>query len=273
MTDDDDDVHLANPAGRLFLVLQELQQQGTRSTTQKPISVAHVLRSYVGIEADDTVGFYNTVAALFALPVQIREAVAALDDPTPPANVLVRPLGNVQKILPDFATGRGTAHQTKDKISAGTLAGLETCSYVLNKHSGAKPLASDTLAQIGALAEEIIDALVSDTTLSAEFREAIRVHAHRIQIAVDFYRIHGADAIIDEFDALTGVIYRNKTEADEHSAHPVFAKFKKLAGVVLIALQVYAGPAQIAESYEYYGELTAPPTVTEAPAEPPSDTA
>lgn len=264
-----DEAHLSNPAGRLWLLLTDFQARASKSTQQNPIKIQAALAEYLGISQNDRVGYYRSVAAILNMPVEIRASVEALETPVPPKEVLLRPLTLLEGVLPHLAQGQQGSKGVADAITSGAMSELEVCSYVLSSHAPKKSLAKDTLNTIRDLANDIIDTLADDDTLSVQFREAIRVHAQRISAAVAAYKLYGSDAMLDELDSLTGVIVRNYRETTANRAHPVFEKVKMLTAAIVTATAVITAPAQISSAVDFYEELTAgdPGTFVHAPGD------
>lgn len=264
----DDDAHLANPAGRLWLLLRDFQTHAAKSTQQKVISVHTVITAYLGLDPADRPGYYRSVAEILSMPVEIRAAVDALEETVPPKAVLLRPLDTLEGVLPTLAVGRTGSKTISDRIPSSVISELEVCSYVLNSHAPKATVAQNALDEIRSLANDIIDTLAADRNLSTEFREAIRKHTQRISQAVDAYKLYGSDAVLDALDGLTGVIVRNYAETQQKRANPVFDKVRKLAGAIITATALFAAPAEIATAVDFYLSITEGlHPIVEAPAE------
>lgn len=114
---------------------------------------------------------------------------------------------------------------------------------------------------------QILDELAADTDLTREFREEIRVHAQRIATAVSMYKIHGADAIREEFDTLTGVLVRDAPEGKRLRDHLVFRTIARMARLVLTTVAYAHLGVDVAETMTFFGELTHLPNEVDAPGD------
>lgn len=183
---------------------------------------------------------------------------------------MLRHIDLVESVLPLLGQPHQNLRQLNDRIGTEVIEGLEATSHVLAQSRREKVVPEEELQEIRALAIQIIDQLATDETLSASFREEIRRHAQSIIDAVNMYKVHGADGLRDEADALIGVYVRHVNEDPERRGEKpstVLQSLRKLTGKILLAVTVFTAPYQIASSADAYSAVFELPESVQTPAE------
>jgi len=250
------------PAGRLALVLRAIKAQAGKSSQNNVKQNKHVIAEHLGIDERDSAGYFAAVAEIMSMPVAIRRDVAALENPAAPSTLLLQHMPRVEASLPMLGTPTGNVKQLWDRLGDDIVVGLEFTSHILAQGRSHEAFDQGKLDAIRSMATEIIDELAGEDGFPVRFREEIRRHAQGIVDAVNGYKIHGADALLDEADALVGVLVRNPTDSREH---PILKKVVALAGSVVLAVGVYTAPHQIADATSAYGHILELPSSIETP--------
>jgi len=262
-----DVVHLSNPAGRLYELAKTVVEKGSR------LNDNHHIRSfvadYIGFDSADNAVYFAAIAEVMALPVAVRRMVGALERPVPSAAILLRPIDQLEPVLPDLGVNGAGMRSFAARIAQSTVDGLEVTSEVLAHATKSTAPTDESLTEIRDLANHMVDVMAGDDSLSPEFREAIRLHAQSIIDAVNRYKVNGTQALITEADALVGVYVRHRDEAMRGN-HPVMDALRKLVSRIMLATALMGAPGSIAATVDVFAALPAP-TVIEAPAEVPTD--
>ncbi len=252
------------------MVLKTLKAQAAKAGQNKTIQNKQALLTHLKLDEKDTAGYFAAVAEIMSMPVAIRRDVAALESPIAPPTLLLQHMDKIEGALPLLGTPTGSVKQLWDRLGDDVIVGLEITSHILAQGQPQKVIDQATLGSIRNLATEIIDDLADDDGLPLRFREEIRRHAQCIIDAVNAYKVHGADGLLDEADAMIGVIVRNASAARQASTpagHSVFRKLGVLANTIVLAVTMYAAPHELAEATNAYGDFLELPSIVQAPAE------
>nr|WP_201468466.1 hypothetical protein [Microbacterium hydrocarbonoxydans] len=261
---------LTTPAGRLALLFKECERANVKSTQQNPVRVGSLLRNYLAIADNDDASYFAAVAEIMSMPVAVRRDVASLESPPLPADILLRHIARVESALTLFGQQGQSVRGVLDHVTPEVVESLETCSHILALRRAEVAVSRETLSDVRRLATEIIDELAEDDNFRPEFREEIRRHAQSIVDAVNLYKVHGADGLKDQADALVGVYVRHRVQnADRfgESTTPVLQRLADLAGKILIAVAAFTAPAEIAASANAYAEIFELPSSIVAPSD------
>ena len=256
------EVHLDNPAGRLWRVLSDLKRY-PGSTDQKPVTMRKALCRYFGIEEGDDSAYYARISAVMRLPVEIREEVNELQDPYIPAEQLVRPLAVTEQFLATYAVGRNPVHKVVSQITDGILNDLETCSHILSRMRESVVLTSEDLDRIRVAAQALVDTILADTSLPTKLKQALLRLAYQVLRAVDEYKVLGGEAVLDAWDTLAGMTARNASTVGTWTK--VWNAIRNLGVIISTVVTVAGAPELIGNGIEYIGELFALEATIEAP--------
>jgi hypothetical protein len=145
------------------------------------------------------------------------------------------------------------------------MSDLETTSHVLSSYVATmSDIEDDALEGIKKLAQEIIALATEDESLDADARAAILRYASRIVVAADLYKVTGPQALIDELDRF----YSEQKRIQPATSAPLKQKLGRLVGAIVVAVELFGAPVNVANAIEYYGGAFELTQLTEAPAAP-----
>ncbi|MDQ0645669.1 hypothetical protein [Microbacterium murale] len=249
--------HASNPAGRLWLYFSEM------SLKQQNQPVSNYAAAYFGSKGRDA-KYMLAMGRLMQLPDEVAAMVARLEQPPIPVSKLIRPLDAVRGVFDGDPLATNPVSWMRSVIDGGVLSDLETTSHILSSYAtNVSDIREDTLSQIKALAEEVIEMALNDDALDPEARAAIIRHAHRIIVAVDLYKVSGPEGLVDELDRFYSEVRRVRPTP----SLPLRAKLGKLLGVIVIATELFSAPVSVANAIDYYGETFELSQLVEAPGE------
>ena len=257
----DEQGHLRNPAGRLYLLLDFCMHEG-----QPNGAILKTLTKYLEVPNEYSPTLFRALADWNEQPQLMRSEVEALTNPALSHEELLEDLPQVEAALYDLTSYAGNSldHALRH-YDKGTLRGLRHTSFILNGASGFKiPIPDDKLDEVKDLAEALIASLASDSVLDPGLRRMLYEHADAIRRSVDLYRVGGLDAVLGEFDRLMGFLNRRPELRAAVVKEP---KLKKAVGGLLIALNLLAGLGNAAVALEQgvggFMELTSLTSMTE----------
>lgn len=230
------------------------------STKQPNAAVNNYSPVYFGAQGIDA-RYMACMAGLMQLPDEVESMVSQISTPIP-ASKLLRPLDAVRQYLRDDPLGTNPVNWMTSQIHTGVLSDLETTSHMLNAYvTPNKEVDQDTLAQIRALAAEILDLAMRDEGLDADARATFIRYAHRIAEAADLYKVTGPQALVDELDRFYQSARRMKTAPGQ----ALWDAAKRLTAVIVLAVELFTGPANVQNAIESYGDVFTVHEITEAP--------
>lgn len=234
------DPYETNPAGRLW----KFCRATVAGHSQGNKTLHNVWSKYFGIDDADAETYYKKIAAVIALPGEIRALVDALDDPVIPKKQLVRPLGTIEQAIVGNASGHVAASALNEHFNPGNLNDLETCSHLLAREPHASSIPKESLAEIREAAEGIIQTVLADPSIPQDLSALIVKYAQRLRSAVEDYLIQGPEAVVAAWDTLNGVLMRRP---DIVRNRTVFDSFKRLAAVMTLTAGLVTSVQQISE--------------------------
>ncbi|MCY1718445.1 hypothetical protein OVA26_16035 [Microbacterium sp. SL62] len=247
--------HASNPAGRLFSYFSEMR---TMPSNQGLNNYASAYFQTKGISPR----YMSSMAGLMQLPDEVEAMVAQIEAPPMPVEKLLRPLQKVREYFHGDPLGTNPVSFMTNYVDMGVLNDLETTSHILNSFVvKKKEISEETLEQIRSLASEIIDLATADESLDADARAAFVRYAHRIAEAADLYKVSGPQALVDELDRFHQSARRMKTQPGAK----LWEVTKRLTAVVVIAVDLFSAPSNVADAIEYYGDPFTQHAITEAP--------
>lgn len=236
------------------------------STKQANLAVNHSSPAYFGTRGISA-RYMACMAELMQLPDEVESMVGQISTPIPTSKLL-RPLDAVRQYLKGDPLGTNPVSWMNSQIHTGVLSDLETTSHMLNGYVAlAKEIDEDTLEKIRALATEIVDLAMTDEGLDADARAEFVRYAHRITEAADLYKVTGPQALVDELDRFYQSTRRMKTTPGQ----ALWDATKKLTAVIVLAVELFTGPANVHDAIENYGDAFTLHEVTEAPGQPSED--
>lgn len=251
------DVHLGNPAGRLFLFLD-----WTVHYREPQSSLRHAWSEYLGVDEGNTSAYLSRMVSVLRLTDEIDEAVGRLVRPVVPSTLLLRPVAPVRENVAASVMGSNPVSWGVSVFDAGVRNDLEMCSHVLAGASLLRPLDDDQLATIRSLVEDVIAIASEDGGLDAEAREAVLRYAHDLLRALDLHRVQGSQALVDELDRFSAA----STRLSAKPTPQLVQKLRATAGAIIMGVGLFTGVADVSNALGTYGEMLTLPAVTEAPA-------
>lgn len=242
------DYHLGNPAGRLWHFMQSAR---TSPNPTEPLAV--FLYRYFDIPQAGPFPLNPRVFAamqhLFLLPDNIEQAVHRRQSPTPPAEVLLRPLTNVRNTFMQFVNLNVALNSVNAHFTDADVSELEHCSYYLgSEDSGSPALRGDDLQKIRELADELVDIALTSEDLDPDVKNLIWENATKIADAVRLVRAAGAGALKSSLNEAIGDLVRNP--AAQHrllqDRGGAGKKFFELLQKMTVVVALVQGPLAIA---------------------------
>ncbi|MFC9559858.1 hypothetical protein [Agromyces sp. NPDC056965] len=255
------DAHEANPAGRLWALLNETMGYSRQGST---VAVRQIWCDYLGISVGDDVEYFAAIAEVISMPNQIADAVARIAHPVPPADVLLEPLDPIRAALGFAASPGASVSQMMSNVHEGHLSTLRTCSFVLTSQGPQPTLGEQRRVELIEHARSIVDLLLSDTDLPVDLRRQILTAAQRIIASLSLYKVAGAEAALDEWDRVVGALIRDPEAIRQHAKHPAVQRLNKLGAALLVAMNIYTGIPAIGAATHTYAELLGNATVVDA---------
>lgn len=231
------DPHFNNPAGRLWQFSRALR------LSQNPTEpLSHFLGKYFEIprnpERPLDPKLFAAIQHIFVLPDQIEQAVRERERQIPPAEMVLRPLGNIRNALLQFMHLGVALNSVTAQFTDSDVSDLEHCSYYLDAEpSRARPVTADDLEQIRILAEEIMETLVDAQDLDPALKNFIWEHAAKIADAVRLARAAGAGVLTCALNEAIGDLVRHpaaqaEIAGDQTAGQKFFELLKKITLVV-----------------------------------------
>lgn len=147
---------------------------------------------------------------LFRLPDEVERAVQRRQSPTPPAEVLLRPLTNVRNAFLQFVNFNVALNSVNAHFTDADVSELEHCSYYLGtENSGSPALKVDELQKIRELADNLVDIALASKELDPDVQNLIWEHATKIADAVRLVHAAGAGVLKSSLNEAIGDLVRN----------------------------------------------------------------
>jgi len=224
------DLHLLNPAGRLFLFLDH----SWNANEAEPIR--GVWSRY--LQASEPHDLYRGMTRILELPMQVVEAVELLQDPVIPQDELLEPLPMARAALEFIGGLDQPIARLKQQYDSGTIAGLKSCSRVLGRAQVRIEVREDSLHQIRNAASELLTLINDDPDLDFALRRTMQDHCLALLRSLDLFNATGLEGVIGEADRLRGHMSRAAGDFGPLRQKPdLWQGFQKLC----IALAVVAG--------------------------------
>lgn len=250
--------HASNPAGRLWLYFDYLNSQPQKQP------VIRLAEQYFDSGTPLSARHMAGVAALMALPDEVETMVKGMDQYPLPQTKLLRPLPKVREYFHADPLGNNNAAWVQNFVDSGVLSDLETTSHILDGFVvRATDISDDDRRSIKTLAEEILTLVLADETLDDETRGMIVRYAHRIVEAIDLYKVKGPQPLLDELDRF----YSASRRVPSQTNPTLREKLKQLAAAIILAIELLAAPATVANAIEYYDTTFTTRQITEAPGQ------
>lgn len=258
--------HLTNAAGRLFLLLEHTASESPKGARASH-PLVHVWAEYVGIPAEESPEFYQTLTEILSMPAAARRAVESLTNSPIPLPEFLEPIDRVEQRMFMASARRITGPQFLEGLLPPDRSQLKMASYLLMKEAIPTETAKPALDRIVALAEEIRVIAVRDDSIAQPLRTLLLQLVHKLQASVDHFRIGGVDAIAANVDQIVGAGVRVGMSGEKRNRN-LFGKLKELATTIVLLSGAVAAPLQIGESFMgYMDALEGDASVfTEAPA-------
>jgi len=210
--------YIDNPAGRLHKLLLDLHAAYPNEQQQQSKAAWIALVELIGNDSG-LAGEAQIVAAVAALPAQIRDAVAHLSVDEDRKEHLLSNLDEVENGVvalmsrqPLFAMF--TTFATKGEVPrSAAISALSHCSYELHLSMSETVISDDDLARIIEMINELIEE-VTEAELPSVVKRAMLNHLVALLQAAHNVRIAGTGPLDDAMFALTGSIMRTNAQED-----------------------------------------------------------
>ena len=182
--------HKNNPAGRMFLLLQELKDKGA--------PWARVLAKHLGFKTNEHL-VLKAVGPFLALPAAIRKHILELDVDH---NMYLRHLKEIEARLMSTPPGQG-AKALVDGFSAAAIQSLEFCSEALSRLRPERLFEDEELSrlhkEIATLADEI-----STSEIAPDLKAFMIDKLTLLLDAIRLYAVSGAGLLTQAVESLVG---------------------------------------------------------------------
>ncbi|MFD4546466.1 hypothetical protein [Streptomyces sp. NPDC058466] len=237
-----------NPAGRLRTLLLELGKMPPNVLAWE--GLAEIL---VPGASRSTPDVFRAMTLLMDLPVDIRNAVAALDEEDEEEKEhLVEHLEKVEAFLVTTASRSASlSHALQSTFAPGgdvansaAVQSLSTCSRRLHRCSPEPVIPQQELDElVGA-----VNSLMNDiraSSLNGAAKSLLLHHLHRLLQALDLIRITGAAPVEESLDAFFGAVSRNAEVMQDARRLSFAERLAAVASTIRTAFDIARGVHQL----------------------------
>lgn len=232
--------YIDNPAGRLLAVLQAARTQPVNTPA------IHGWASVFDIDRNDSARVLTYGARLIESATAIREAVEKFDEDDPGLRLTYFP--EVETTVAKFVSvgSLSMQHFLADLHPKTGEHSLEWCSALLHRKAGESMIESDTVRDLRAQLEELVQAVLDAEDLNSAIKSWILRCLADILIAIDGSNIFGFADVRDATDRLIGGLVGNAGRASEVKKSGVFKKLGNFIIALDLALNLAANTYQLA---------------------------
>jgi len=226
-------VYTDNPAGRLHALLDSFKL----NSSQQPVHSAW--GAVFGVQGDLS-GLLSALGLLVDLPDQVEAEVDRVNPEEFDRDAVMRWKVQLAPFIRDRLLNNERADQAVAAITEGSMASLESCSFVLHRYRPQRVLSDADIEKIRSLVQELVATIEEELDGEWELLDFLLQHAKAMSRALDHYPIVGTAALETALDQSLGAVARRGGDfaAKEYTRRESWKKFAKLAGAVLVVLQV-----------------------------------
>jgi len=239
-----------NPAQRAAVFISRFAAESGNNSSHR---VRNALASMYELPAEDTSSLMSVVSDAWKYPVRIREDLEKIGLDVEPFNHIIADLERFLNML----SLDSTSSAVRNNIPGGLSASLGIISVYLNRDI------PEPLLDRGKIDElmESLDKLESEIRSAGFTDNFVDNLLHRLdalKYALNHYETLGPDEVIARVDEIFGGVIRQYNQANTKSKKNVISRVMRVAGAVVLALNLFNGGFELSDNLTRFIESGIP---------------